>query len=71
MKNIGYCRACNAPIAFLKTKKGGNMPVDINSVSNEEKQKLIDYEDVPFEYGRHISHFATCPKAKEFRKGKK
>lgn len=70
MNNLTYCSACDAAIAFLKTKSGKPMPVDIETVNEQEKQKLVNGEDVPFEFGRHISHFATCPEAKKFRKPK-
>ncbi|MFA7360788.1 MAG: hypothetical protein WC139_07100 [Candidatus Kapaibacterium sp.] len=71
MSSLNQCTACHAAIAFLKTKSGKPMPVNIETVNDVEKQKLFYGEDVPFEFGRHISHFATCPEAKKFRKGKK
>lgn len=69
MTGFTYCE-CNSAIVFLKTKTGKDMPVDIDSISEEEKGKIIKGEIVSFEYGRHISHFATCPKANKFRRKK-
>ena len=85
MAMFGKCRGCGAQIMFIKTAKGKTMPVDTNSVMfvpdlngknlyvrpdgdvlrgcearEEDKDKHIGY----------ISHFATCPKADDFRKTK-
>jgi len=55
------CRACGKEIVFLLTKRGGKMPTDANTVKPE---------DDTFDFKRHTSHFATCPKAETFRKEK-
>jgi hypothetical protein len=56
---ITRCTSCQAPIVFLTTKRGSNMPVDADSVKPEDR----DYEA-----GRHIPHFAVCPHASQHRK---
>ena len=61
MKN---CRSCGREIVFMRTSAGKIIPVDADSVAEEETADAI------FEYGRHISHFATCPDANKFRKPK-
>lgn len=53
------CRSCEAPIVWLKTATGKAMPVDASSVQPG---------DTLFVPGLHVSHFATCPDAKEHRK---
>ena len=55
------CRSCRAEIVWLKTTGGKAMPVDAASV--QEGDKL-------YSYTRHISHFASCPDAKKFRRAK-
>ena len=68
-KPTGPCRACKAEIAFVVTRKGKHMPVDAGSLSAEDLELLSRVgEKVPFRYGDHISHFATCPQAGEFRR---
>lgn len=55
------CRGCGAPIVWIKTKAGRPNPCDPNIVA-----VVTDEGEVV--RGR-ISHFATCPKAGEFRGG--
>jgi hypothetical protein len=59
MTNGTPCRKCGAPIVFLKTAKGNQMPVNADSVSPGDA--LVDLK-------KHKSHFATCPAASSFRK---
>lgn len=60
-RRITRCRACRKQIIFLKTASGKAMPVDADTV---------EPEDGEFEHGRHESHFATCPQAGSFRRGR-
>lgn len=55
---VKRCRACDAPIVFLRTKAGKLMPVDAGAVLHDDYQ---------FDHKRHVSHFATCPEAATFR----
>lgn len=57
------CRSCGAPIIWLRTRSGSNMPVDADTVP------LGD--DGPFDPKVHTSHFATCPHAREHRRPRK
>ena len=75
------CRGCGAPIIFVKTKKGKWAP------SNPEPVKLQDLpkggtmftEDGAYWENRgqkndvtgYVPHWATCPKAKDFKRDKK
>lgn len=54
-----YDNGCHAPIVWLPTKAGKNMPVDVDGV---------DADDVEYEHGKHTSHWGTCPNAKEFKR---
>ena len=60
---MSICKGCGAPIRFIKTPAGKSMPV------NETPQKYVT------EAGEVVTgytpHWATCPKAQEFRKAKK
>ena len=58
-EHIKQCRACDAPIVFLRTKKRKLIPVDAETV---------DHDDYQFDPKKHTAHFATCPEADKFRK---
>ncbi|MBX3045091.1 MAG: hypothetical protein KIT33_15945 [Candidatus Kapabacteria bacterium] len=60
--NNSRCRSCGQAIKFLKTHKGHLMPVDSESVGDN---------DVSFDKDIHKSHFATCPNANKHRKSHK
>ena len=77
------CRACGAPIIFLKTAKGKTMPVDEGAVffkAHPDGKELFILGDGSTMRGNqvsdraegdqfgYISHFATCPNADDFRK---
>lgn len=55
------CRSCRAPIVWLLTVNGKRMPVNADTVRDE---------DVQFEAGRHVSHFATCEHSDQWRRPK-
>ncbi len=55
----GKCRSCEAPVVWFKTDAGKNIPINAQTVLPE---------DTRLELPRHVSHFATCPDAGEFRK---
>lgn len=52
------CRGCGKEIIFIPTRGGKMMPIDIET---HDGGTLFDPK-------KHVSHFATCPMAKEFRK---
>lgn len=54
------CQACGADIIFFENPKTGKkMPVNAETV---------EVGDDRLDLSHQVSHFATCPKAKEFRK---
>lgn len=57
-KRITRCKSCRAMIIYLTTEAGKNMPVDADTVRPDDDQ---------FEYGRHVSHFSSCPNASQHR----
>jgi len=58
---VEHCRSCNAEMVWLKTKKGKTIPVNRETVQEGDEE---------FEHSRHVSHFATCPDAKQWRRPK-
>jgi len=58
---MAKCRGCGAEIIWLQTEKGKPMPCDPGKVTvvTEKGQVVSGY----------IPHWATCPKAKEFKGG--
>jgi hypothetical protein len=71
MKAVNNCKSCFQAIIFARTKTGSLLPVNVDTLSNEELEKYKSGEEITFRYGIHISHFATCPDAKLFRREKK
>ncbi len=51
--NAGNCRSCGAATWWVTTPNG----------------KALCIDSKPDESGLYIAHFATCPHAKEWRKG--
>jgi hypothetical protein len=74
--SISICKACGAPIRFLESPKTHKLnPIDVEPVASgnlriDEEHGLylfiLDRAEVP-ETERYVSHFATCPRAGEFR----
>jgi len=56
------CRGCGRPVYWIRTKNNKAMPVDTRVDGGLEPMRDRD--------GRGLSHFATCPKADQFRKKK-
>ena len=75
------CRFCGAPVIWVQTDKGKTMPIDPDPVEHGNLRLIpvgetgkVHYlkkgeleEDSP--EPRYVSHFATCPNAKQHRKG--
>jgi len=50
MSGDSVCNRCGAPIVWLKTKSGKNIPVDPEDVRSGDV----------YDKGRHSCHFDTC-----------
>jgi len=62
---MNKCKGCGAEIKWiLMGKSGAKMPVDAKPLQMIQVKEEIG-EMIPV----YTAHFATCPKAKEFRKG--
>jgi len=79
----GKCRGCGAEILWIETASGKSMPCDPDPVKYWEKSKAAgkatrpDGVTVSCEYEGdldkatgigYISHFSTCPQAKNFKR---
>lgn len=68
----GRCRSCTQPILWGKTEKFANMPIDVDKVPNGNLDingdgLLIVVTPSPT-LTRWVSHFTTCPNAKDHRR---
>lgn len=74
------CRGCGAQIKFIKTSRGKWMPVDPEPIhasdvregdyligEDGELFKILGESDQENDFG-YVPHFATCPKADEFKR---
>jgi hypothetical protein len=57
------CRSCGAAIVWLTTSGGKSMPVDAETVGSADLGLFV--------FGKHRSHFASCPNADQHRKPRK
>jgi hypothetical protein len=72
---MSQCRSCKAELLWCKTLTGKNIPVDLVPVPGgnieiqvvKGKQVVVVHESNP-DITRYVSHFATCPNAKEHRR---
>lgn len=80
---VGYCKGCGRPIVWIKTAGGKSMPCDTEQVVYWEHHgasgKIVtpngeviscDFKGEPSKATGigYISHFASCPAAREFRR---
>ncbi len=64
------CKSCKREIVFLKTKTGKIIPVNTDSLTFQEQSALVGRIEVYFNPRHHVTHFADCPAAIKFRKGR-
>lgn len=61
------CRSCGSRVMWVKTAKGGNMPINYDEALEHEfvgtKGQVPDFDATRME-----SHFATCPHADDHRR---
>lgn len=66
------CRSCGAEIVWAITTSGKRMPIDAAPVPNGNVTLRDDGGDAPTALvgkgGTHVSHYATCSEAKQWRK---
>lgn len=54
------CTGCGADVVWLRTRNGSKQIVDLETYHGE----------IIYDHLKHRSHWATCPRADEFRKHK-
>lgn len=63
MKKIEFCRGCKAPIVWIRTEGGKNMPCEAKKIS------------IVTELGKVVSgfepHWGHCPEREKFKSGDK
>ena len=59
---VTHCRSCGERIVFLPMPGSGKL--------NPANAETVEEGDTEFTWGRHVSHFATCPDAGEWRRPK-
>jgi len=60
------CKGCGAEIVWIKTANGKRMPLD-----SKEKKFYCAIDGEWKIYAGREAHWATCPKANDFKKGVK
>lgn len=61
---------CGQEFVFLKNfQTGKTIPVNLETITEEEKKGLEAGLQVGFNGKHHINHFADCPNRDKFRKG--
>lgn len=72
---MARCRSCEARIVWAITPKGRRIPLDPDPVEGgnvllegERATVLTNEERAAHPGPLHVSHFATCPKAKRHRR---
>jgi hypothetical protein len=71
---MAFCRGCNARIEWHKTAAGKAIPLDPDphpdgNITFDSAARVV-YAAKGSKPRMYLSHFATCPKADEFRKAK-
>ena len=61
------CKRCGTPMLWARTPLGKQAPLDLGTA---QEGYMIDDEGKARHVTIYKSHFATCPHADEFRKGK-
>lgn len=69
---MSLCKTCQAPVLWVKTEGGKNIPLDGKKVANGNIDMIggLAYVVPPDGSDRYISHFVTCPQAEEHRRPK-
>lgn len=67
------CKSCGAEIFFAKTKAGKFIPCDYDITESDGNDILyvddiVGFKKLPVGRKGYLSHFATCPEAKKFRR---
>lgn len=69
---MSTCRSCSAPIIWARTTRGKAIPLDaqptsLGNIEVDGGNAMYVTPDVNALGNRYVSHFVTCPQAKEHR----
>jgi hypothetical protein len=67
---MATCNGCGAEITWIKTEAGKNAPIDAKPIKAYvalNPEALCEVEYILMDV--HLSHFATCPRANDLRRG--
>lgn len=67
-KDVKQCDGCEADIVWMRTKKAKHMPVNV--IPTDANFRGPTAGELRYKHGEHQPHWATCPCAGEFRKGR-
>jgi hypothetical protein len=77
---ITRCKSCGASVLFVKHATSGKwMPMDAEPLKADGPGQFAIIFSIAWPYGdaeraeqldRYVSHFSTCPHAREWRQGK-
>ena len=68
------CRSCGTYVEWVETTGGKRMPVEQQAGGNIVLQPHLVPDEPPLAvvvkpgHGTHVSHFASCPEAKQWRR---
>lgn len=70
---ISKCRSCGADIIWVELKNGKKHPLDSEIVEADGNKVLYldditEFKKLPAGRKGYVSHFATCPDAKDWRR---
>lgn len=64
------CKGCGKSLIFAKTAEGKIVPLDPVPPTYRIERDMLG-EEIAVRSDAVVSHFATCPRADQFSKGKK
>jgi hypothetical protein len=74
MSGTSRCRSCGAPVVWRRHRVTGK-PMPLNAEPTPDGDFVLDADGEHYHaaepettLARHLSHFATCPQSREWRK---
>ena len=66
-----HCRGCNRKVYFARSENGKTQILDASAPTYELVTDPLTGETTARRAVAFVSHYATCPKASEFGKGRR
>ena len=65
------CEACATELIFLENPKTGKfVPVEIESIDEDELMSIDMGEEIQYRAGAHVNHYLNCTDPNRFTKNK-